>query len=849
MPLRSLQRAKKLFILVLAFLLLKGNIFDVRAEQYRRGSRFPRAATPAPRALFLIADVHCRYEVQRNIADILARLQSRAGVKTVFLEGAWQGLDFSFYASLPDQALRKELLDHFMGRGLISGAESFAIQSAAAVCLSGMESRGLYEESLRLLKGALRNQPPPSKTKEMQALLDAWEERGLNQDLLSFLRSPQEDMLAAWAQKTRAYPALLNYFDSPSSQTHDPLALYEEAQRLRWRIEESLAESAGQKQPLLAARHLRLLCRLTAAQMTRIEWEEFRRRPIPMARLPPALRSFVEELRPLQETMETFYTLAADRDEAMANALAKNLPPGSSAAVAGGFHALSLQRLLQRRGIDCRLRVPAGIGPQGADMYREILKNGPQALAPPSFLESPGLRRQFMTAAAQRVWSRVQGSSQARFQALSDFKIAWETAYREKTGREFPLSWEAAEPDEARVSLSQPGARSVKILSLTQWLSGVSFYSLFYVIYLLGAGYDISQLAQIFACFSPLYILGSLIMGQAAAIYGKRDVLRWSLALNAAGTCLLPLAALSPAALMLSQAAVAFGLAGYSVSFSGLLYESLQRIGRAGAFKTVYGASMQRFWLAMSVSAGLGGWLAGFLPAWFLIILTGAVYLGQVFLAGRLPRTAEKTGALSLAAAVLSIKSWVPLHGNLLKTVFQDKALGRFVLLALAANGLFLAGVDFLAQPLMDGAGVPLSLFGLFYLGFNAAQSLGARESRRWEGLVLQTGQRTAYFFLMLGVLAVLLWEGSAWVAVLILFLANFWQGLLSVVGPGHIHSRLSDEDRARWFSLWNIINAAVTSAGMMLLSVGLAWLPAAAALGAFLGVTILASIWAAPGR
>ena len=104
----------------------------------------------------LIQDVHKHPEVQGHIASLILQGYHQWGVKKVFLEGAFTGVDLSMFHRLPDQT-RGMLLSRLVQNGDLSGAELASVlltetewsnPQPSPFELFGMEDAKLYRQNL-----------------------------------------------------------------------------------------------------------------------------------------------------------------------------------------------------------------------------------------------------------------------------------------------------------------------------------------------------------------------------------------------------------------------------------------------------------------------------------------------------------------------------------------------------------------------------------------------------------------------------------------------------------------------------------------------------------------------------
>ncbi len=105
-----------------------------------------------------IQDLHCNYEVQRNISGVIDDLVKNHGLQLIMEEGATGTVDTGIIRDFPDQTITSAVSDYFMRQGRLTGADVFASTSGRPVYLKGLEDQRLYDQSLEALKGFLNEE-------------------------------------------------------------------------------------------------------------------------------------------------------------------------------------------------------------------------------------------------------------------------------------------------------------------------------------------------------------------------------------------------------------------------------------------------------------------------------------------------------------------------------------------------------------------------------------------------------------------------------------------------------------------------------------------------------------------
>ncbi|MCK5241478.1 hypothetical protein KAR34_03405 [bacterium] len=110
------------------------------------------------RTVICIQDLHCNYEVQKNIAGIIQHLEKKYKVSLVGVEGAFSQIKTDHIRSFPVQKIKAEISDIYVKKGKLTGAEYIAITGKEAISLEGIETRKLYDDSLSLVQSFLTSE-------------------------------------------------------------------------------------------------------------------------------------------------------------------------------------------------------------------------------------------------------------------------------------------------------------------------------------------------------------------------------------------------------------------------------------------------------------------------------------------------------------------------------------------------------------------------------------------------------------------------------------------------------------------------------------------------------------------
>lgn len=110
--------------------------------------------SPKPDAPFIvhIQDAHGILEAQRNIASMIGLLAQEPGIRLVGLEGASGPFSLAPYRDFPTPAMRQDVADFFLNKGLIAGPEYAGLTLPQSPQFFGAENRDLYLANVNALK-------------------------------------------------------------------------------------------------------------------------------------------------------------------------------------------------------------------------------------------------------------------------------------------------------------------------------------------------------------------------------------------------------------------------------------------------------------------------------------------------------------------------------------------------------------------------------------------------------------------------------------------------------------------------------------------------------------------------
>ena len=110
------------------------------------------------RVVVCVQDLHCNYEVQNNIANMIDDLAGKHGLNLVTVEGESILINVSKLADFPLEQVKKDTAHYLMKQGKITGAELYAATGKHPIRLEGIETQALYDDNRKNVMSFLNNE-------------------------------------------------------------------------------------------------------------------------------------------------------------------------------------------------------------------------------------------------------------------------------------------------------------------------------------------------------------------------------------------------------------------------------------------------------------------------------------------------------------------------------------------------------------------------------------------------------------------------------------------------------------------------------------------------------------------
>ena len=344
-----------------------------------------------------IQDLHCNYEVQKNIAAMIHHLAKEHDLRLVGEEGAFHTVNTTKLSTFPVKKVREEVSDYFVKQGKLAGAEFYAATGEYPIQLEGIETPALYTASEKAVHSFL-NQESLGYCYDLREILDELKDSIYHPELKQFdaqrvaFRQGDTELLKYCAHLHQTAQKLkvnltpyfnLSCFLSANknifSQKVDTDGLFQEVDFLDRTIREQLYTHKIQLELDQLYRRLDIIEKLLNISATPEELQEFRaqREKYSMkefanfintvgARCLSDIALAKSDAVPLQpdpemyildeylQAVEDFYQLADERSAHFVDNLTRKMDQFNeqlAVMITGGFHTAEVLAELQRRNI------------------------------------------------------------------------------------------------------------------------------------------------------------------------------------------------------------------------------------------------------------------------------------------------------------------------------------------------------------------------------------------------------------------------------------------------------------------------------------------------------------------
>ncbi|MBI4970439.1 MAG: metallophosphoesterase, partial [Candidatus Omnitrophica bacterium] len=311
------------------------------------------------KSVIFIQDAHANYDAQNSIRGLIDYFQKKRDIRLVGLEGGEGVLDLSVLRAFPDQKVKADVLNEYVRRGELTGAEMAAVVNELPAEYVGLEDAGLYRENKKAFLAVLENRYRfEREARKIRAALDQVSDQ-VDCPELRELRSHPSETLARLAKDLKLDPKKITNYNQFIQD-----------------VKEKLFRSPEERALDRKFRYLEALERISRLEATRED----------VLFSAALLKEFKIDLK----SALRFYDLAFRRDQVLAENFLKHLTgdprPETSILITGGFHAEGIKVRLKQAGISYILIQPKIQNVGSDELYLKAMR-GEASYARPRNLE------------------------------------------------------------------------------------------------------------------------------------------------------------------------------------------------------------------------------------------------------------------------------------------------------------------------------------------------------------------------------------------------------------------------------------------------------------------------------
>ena len=134
-----------------------------------------------------IQDLHCNYDAQMSIYNIVNKLVNEHNFKLVTVEGSVGRLETAPFSNYQNEEIKEKVARHFIKRGRIAGTGYAHIMNKSSFAFWGTDDPTLYKQNVEAFKGSLA---PKSENNafcdNISSILDKFKQKAYSKRLLQF---------------------------------------------------------------------------------------------------------------------------------------------------------------------------------------------------------------------------------------------------------------------------------------------------------------------------------------------------------------------------------------------------------------------------------------------------------------------------------------------------------------------------------------------------------------------------------------------------------------------------------------------------------------------------------------
>ncbi|MFC1807075.1 hypothetical protein ACFL0T_01760 [Candidatus Omnitrophota bacterium] len=156
-----------------------------------------------------IQDLHCNYDAQVSIYNIINELIDKYGLNLVTVEGSVGRLETAPFSSYPDEKIKEQVARFFVKTGEIDGAALAHIMHKSGFTFWGVDDTKLYEDNVDAYKVSLDTSKANVKFyNNMRSIIDMFKDKVYSKELKEF-----DDNVKAYKDETLDFAEYVTFID------------------------------------------------------------------------------------------------------------------------------------------------------------------------------------------------------------------------------------------------------------------------------------------------------------------------------------------------------------------------------------------------------------------------------------------------------------------------------------------------------------------------------------------------------------------------------------------------------------------------------------------------------------
>jgi hypothetical protein len=134
-----------------------------------------------------IQDLHCNFDAQMSIYNIINELIDKYGLNLVTVEGCFGKLETAPFSNYPDEAIKEKVAKYFIKTGEVDGAAFAHIMKKSGFAFWGADDKNLYEENVAAYRVSIETKEQNKRYYDnMSSILEQFKQKAYSPQLKEF---------------------------------------------------------------------------------------------------------------------------------------------------------------------------------------------------------------------------------------------------------------------------------------------------------------------------------------------------------------------------------------------------------------------------------------------------------------------------------------------------------------------------------------------------------------------------------------------------------------------------------------------------------------------------------------